>query len=114
MTSKESTDEIVHREEQEYVTAERYGDAIHIQLACDGTFSIEEYKEFLKQIKRTTWLTRDEKQIDDETPVMSLGDRFVGKGECHECEFEGYIVENDIGTTYCPKCRSTNVGWPHR
>jgi len=109
---EDSPDAGKRSEEQEHLSAERHGDSIHIQLSHDGTFSIEEYKEFLKQIRRTAWLTRDIDQVEGEETVTEIDGDWVGSGECHECSYEGYMVENKIGTIYCPKCRSTNVGWP--
>lgn len=103
-----------YRENQNFLTAERHGDAIHIELSCEGTFSVEEYEQFLNEVKRTAWITLDSEQFENDESVTKLGDKYVGEGECHECGYEGYIAENDIGTVYCPKCRSTNVGWPVR
>lgn len=109
-----STDQ--REENQELVHATRNGNEIRLQIAETGDVALtpDEYEQVLNEIRRTKWILADEEQLESEETVMSIGGDHVGKGECHECGYEGYIVENQIGTTYCPKCRSTNVGWPVR
>jgi predicted Zn-ribbon and HTH transcriptional regulator len=112
----ESEFNVERREEQELLTAERADNAVRLEINGESTveLSVDEYGELLTQFKRTKWLTSDEEKLANESAVLRMGGKFVGDGNCHECGYEGKIVENDIGTTYCPKCRSTNVGWPVR
>jgi predicted Zn-ribbon and HTH transcriptional regulator len=107
---------IEREESQTILQATRSGEEVKLKIAGREpvTLSVEEYDNLLTEIRRTKWLLADEEQLQTESAVRKLGDKFVGKGDCHECGYEGTIVENDIGTTYCPKCRSTNVGWPVR
>lgn len=99
------------KEEQELVEAVRDGDTIAVRLR-ERTFTPEEFRDLQRQFKRTAWLATDKEQLESEKKHYPKPLDVRDEGECHECGFEGLMVENEIGTTYCPKCRSTNVGWP--
>lgn len=99
------------KEEQELVEAVRDGDTIAVRLR-ERTFTPEEFRDLQRQFKRTAWLARDKETLEEESTIRGRGHDVQDEGECHECGFEGLMVEDRHGTVYCPKCRSTNVGWP--
>lgn len=105
-------------ESQSLIQATRDRDAEEVELKIAGrdpvTLTESEYDNLLTEIRRTKWLLEDAEALEEEETVMKCGGKFMGKGKCHECGYEGYLVENKIGTVLCPKCRSTNVGWPKR
>jgi predicted Zn-ribbon and HTH transcriptional regulator len=99
------------KEDQDLVRAVRDGDTVAVRLR-ERTFTPEEFRDFQRQIKRTAWLARCQELLDEETTVRGRGHDVQDEGECHECGFQGLMVENRQRTVYCPKCRSTNVSWP--
>lgn len=114
--SDQSNVEVEREEQQDALTAYRKDDRIVLKhhesdAVIEGT--LEDYEEFLEEIKRTKWLLRDEDALESESTVTGPPGA-ASKADCHECGFHGYAVENEIGTVYCPKCRSTNVGWKNR
>lgn len=108
----------IWQENQSLIQATRDRDAEEVELKIAGrdpvTLTESEYEELLTEIRRTKWLLEEPDTLEEDETVMEVGGKFMGKGECHECGYEGYLVENSIGTVLCPKCRSTNVGWPKR